>query len=123
MADRKAPKVLVVDDEIMIALSVAEHLADEGFQVVVAHDGRQALDMARQEQPDAVVTDHMMPRMSGLEFACALRADSGFSAIPIVLTSAVPPANTDGIFTEVFAKPFQLSDLTHLLRKLLGGGR
>lgn len=120
MTDRKAPTILVVDDEIMIALSVAEHLADEGFHVLVAHDGRQALDMARDERPDAVVTDHMMPRMSGLEFALELRKDAALSRVPVVLTSAVPPGNPDSVFTEVFSKPFQLSELTALLRKLVG---
>lgn len=119
MGDRRAPRILVVDDEVIIALTVAQFLEDEGFVAIMAHDGQQALDLARRERPDAVITDYMMPRINGQELARTLRQDQDLAGVPIVLTSAMPPKQLDGEFTDVFTKPYQLSELVQAIRRLV----
>jgi len=60
--------ILVVDDKANIRHLVREYLSEEGFRVVTAADGREALYSARQEKPDLILLDIMMPEMSGYDF-------------------------------------------------------
>ncbi len=92
------PTILLVDDEYA-ALEVLELLLrGEGFEVVTASDGQQALDVVGQRHVDLVITDYKMPGMDGLELCERLQADPRFSSIPIFMTSATyvleksPPA-------------------------------
>lgn len=106
--------ILVVDDEVMIALAVESVLTAAGYAVVLAHDGLSALEMARAERPACVVTDHMMPRMSGLELAEAMRSEPGLRDVPLVMTSAVlpaSPAELAAVFRSVLIKPYRLDDV------------
>jgi CheY-like chemotaxis protein len=81
-------RVLLVEDEALIAIMASMSLEDVGFHVTVASDGQQGYEIALQDRPDIVVTDYMMPRMSGLDMIAKLR-QNGFSA-PIVLATAIP---------------------------------
>ena len=67
------PKVLVVDDERLIADTMSEILEDDGFHVAVAYDGWSALESASQFRPNYLLSDVMMPRMNGVELAIAIR--------------------------------------------------
>ena len=80
-------KILVVDDEYLLATMLADILEDEGHDVAMASNGQAALVAIRQSLPDLVVTDFMMPVMTGLEFADAVRADTALAHIPIILVS------------------------------------
>lgn len=84
----RAARVLVVDDSEDLRDLVALYLADLGYEVSMAADGREAFDSVRGEAPDAVLTDMEMPRMDGAELAAALRA-AGY-ARPVVLLTAHP---------------------------------
>lgn len=81
-------RILLVEDEPDIAAVTAAVLEDAGYHVTVASDGREGLDIALQERPELVITDFMMPRLSGLDMIQRLR-DAGFNA-PIVLSTSVP---------------------------------
>lgn len=81
-------KILVVDDETYIVELVKFNLEKEGFQVIVAYDGLKALDMARSECPDLIILDIMLPNMDGLEVCQALKQDSNYSFIPIIMLTA-----------------------------------
>jgi CheY-like chemotaxis protein len=81
-------KVLVVDDEIHIVHVVAVKLRNNGFEVISAQNGGDALELARLEQPDCIVTDFQMPVMSGLELVARLRQQPATSHIPVIMLTA-----------------------------------
>ena len=80
--------ILVVDDEHDFAATVACACKEAGWTVVVAHDGAQALALARRIGPDAILLDLVLPDMSGTEVCRQLRADSGTHATPILMLTA-----------------------------------
>ena len=119
-------RVLVVDDDEDI-LEVAQMSLEVvgGWTVTTAGDGQQALDVARREQPDAIVMDAMMPVMDGPTAAVALRADPATAGIPVVLlTASVQPAERAALaelpVAGVLGKPFDPMLLPAELSRLLG---
>lgn len=80
--------VMVVDDERDIVELVRYNLAQAGFRVVCAGDGRQALDLARREKPDLIVLDLMLPILPGTEVARLLKQDEATRHIPILMLTA-----------------------------------
>ena len=84
-----APSVLVVDDDFNIRAAVTDALVDEGFSVVTAADGREALDYLRaNEPPELILLDWMMPRCNGEQFRAEHRSDPVLSMIPVVVLTA-----------------------------------
>ncbi|NJK40494.1 MAG: response regulator [Acaryochloridaceae cyanobacterium SU_2_1] len=79
-------KILVVDDEATIRRILATRLSMVGYEVVVAADGLEALDLFQSAEPDLIVLDVMMPRMNGLEVCQELRKHTG---IPIIMLTAL----------------------------------
>ncbi len=86
MAD--SAKVLVIDDEPTILELLRINFEMEGFEVVSAPDGHAGLEKARDNQPDLIISDIMMPGFDGLELLNALRADPTTAEIPVILLSA-----------------------------------
>jgi two-component system phosphate regulon response regulator PhoB len=84
MADR----VLVVDDEPDLLELVRFHLAQAGFEVEIARDGRQGLESIRRRRPDLVVLDWMLPDLSGTEVCRQVRSDPQLRDLPILLLTA-----------------------------------
>ena len=68
-----AVRVLVVDDEVPLARIVASYLEHEGYEVVLAHDGLEAVDLAATFRPDVVILDIMLPGLDGMEVCRVLR--------------------------------------------------
>ena len=85
MSDRKA---LVIDDEIHIVQVVAIKLRNNGFDVTTAENGAVALDIAKEEKPDIIITDFQMPVMTGLELVENLRKDTATEDIPVIMLTA-----------------------------------
>jgi two-component system phosphate regulon response regulator PhoB len=83
-----AQRILVVDDEPDLVELVRVNLAQAGFEVDTAGDGRSALQAIRSRVPDLVVLDLMMPDMSGTEVCRVLRADPNFAGLPIIMLTA-----------------------------------
>lgn len=81
-------KVLVVDDEVYILHILDFSLGAEGFDVITAADGEQALSRARSERPDLIVMDIMMPRLDGYETCRRLKSDPATKNIPVLLLTA-----------------------------------
>jgi CheY-like chemotaxis protein len=81
-------KILVVDDEVHIVHVVTIKLRNNGYEVITADNGADALDLAIQERPDAIVTDFQMPVMTGLELIEKMRADSQTADIPVIMLTA-----------------------------------
>ncbi len=81
-------KILVVDDEAYIVELVKFNLEKEGYQVIVAHDGLEALAVVKEELPDLIILDIMIPRMDGLEVCRLLKQDQAYKTIPIIMLTA-----------------------------------
>ena len=77
--------IMVVDDEKRLVSLVETYLTQEGYRVVTAHNGKEALSAAHREKPDLIVLDVMMPEMDGYEFMRKHRADN---STPIILLTA-----------------------------------
>ncbi len=80
--------VLLVDDEPGIREAVQDYLEDSGFRVDVASNALDGLDLARQNLPDLVITDIMMPQVDGYQFLKQLREETQFKSIPVVFLTA-----------------------------------
>ncbi len=120
-------RVLVVDDEPDVLLLCRLNLQQEGHDLMEASDGAGALRLARDERPDAIVLDLMMPRMNGYEVLEALGRDAGTSTIPVLVLTAKSLRADRERSRELGAaafltKPFLPSELCDLVRSLLGAG-
>jgi DNA-binding response OmpR family regulator len=119
-----APQLLVVEDDPVILRLLEVNFELEGFGVLLAHDGAEGLDVAKAKRPDLIVTDIMMPRMSGTELVQALKADPATAAIPIILLSAKAQtsdlkAGMDSGADDYVTKPFEPLDLVDRVNALL----
>ena len=85
-------KVLVADDARNVRLSLVYILFDAGYDVIEAGNGAETVQKATQEQPDLILLDVMMPVMDGFEVLNRLRENSATESIPVVLLTALPPA-------------------------------
>ena len=113
--------ILVVDDEAAISEAVRARLSNEGFRVVLAADGPQALELADAEQPDLVVLDLMLPGMDGLEVCRRLQTRRW---VPVLmLTARTEEADKVAGFAvgadDYLTKPFSLRELTVRVRAIL----
>ena len=113
--------ILVVDDEEAIAEAVRARLENEGFRVLVAFDGPQALEAAAAERPDLVVLDLMLPGMDGLEVCKRLQHDRW---VPVLmLTARTEEADKVAGFAvgadDYLTKPFSLRELAVRVRAIL----
>jgi len=115
-----ARTILVVDDEPTLREALVEALETEGFRVVSAADGREALARFRAERPDLILLDLMLPELSGIEVCRIIRAES---AVPIVMLTAKDSELDKVVGLELGAddyvtKPFSLRELTARIRAL-----
>lgn len=77
-------RILVVDDEENLVWAVRQCLSDEGYEVLTAYDGVEALDVARRHSPDLIILDIVMPRLDGLQVCRRLRRDPTLAAIRVL---------------------------------------
>lgn len=113
--------ILVVDDEPKIVRQVRDYFEKNGFQVISAMDGLSALAMARQEKPDLIVLDLLLPGMDGREVCRTLRAES---SVPIIMLTALSDETDQIVGLEIGAddyiiKPFSPRALVARVRALL----
>src|SRR5213079_135774 len=113
--------VLVVDDEEAIAEAVRARLESEGYRVVVALDGPEAIEAHREHQPDLVVLDLMLPGMDGLEVCKQIQRDRWTPVL--MLTAKTEEADKVAGFAvgadDYLTKPFSLRELTVRVRAIL----
>lgn len=118
-------KVLIADDEPNIVISLEFLLRREGFEVLVAVDGEEALAKARAERPDLVLLDVMMPRMNGFDVCQALRADPGLAGMRVLMLTAkgrdTEVSKGLGLGADAYmTKPFSTKELVAQVHALLG---
>jgi DNA-binding response OmpR family regulator len=113
--------ILVVDDAESLRTMVKSYLTQEGYRVVTAANGREALFVARQERPDLILLDLMMPELGGFEFITAHSRDG--DAPVIILTAKIE--ESDKVLglelgaDDYLTKPFSLRELTARIRAVL----
>jgi PAS domain S-box-containing protein len=105
----RAGRVLLVDDEPLVRASTADMLAELGYEVEEAESGAEALERIRSRPPDIVVTDHLMPGLSGTELAAMIRASR--PDLPVLIVSGY--ADLEGLPADLprLTKPFRQADL------------
>lgn len=117
-------KILIADDEPNILISLEFLMKREGFEVVLARDGQEAIDAIRREHPALVLLDVMMPIKTGFDVCCEVRADEALSSTLIVMLTA-KGRDTDiakGLALGANAymtKPFSTKELVQKVRELL----
>jgi len=114
-------KILVVDDEQSITDLLEYNLRRNGYQVIVAHDGHQALRLAQVEQPDLVILDLMLPGLDGLDVCRALQRES---SVPIIMLTARDEEVDRVVGLELGAddyvtKPFSVRELMARVKAVL----
>ena len=115
-----ARTILVVDDEPVLRETLVDALETEGFRVLAAADGREALATFRAERPDLILLDLMLPELSGIEVCRIIRAESG---VPIVMLTAKDSELDKVVGLELGAddyvtKPFSVRELSARIRAL-----
>ena len=118
-------RILVVDDEIYIVHILDFSLGMEGYEVITALDGEEALAKATESTPDLIVLDIMMPKMDGYETCKALKANEHTKNIPVILLSAKGrnvdmQTGYDVGADEYITKPFSPRKLVDRINTMLG---
>lgn len=118
------PLVLVADDEAHILHVVSLKLRNAGFDVLTAHDGEEAHDLALQHHPALLITDFQMPFMTGLELCVKLKANPDTTDIPAIMLTArgFAMAEDDLKLTNIAAvlsKPFSPRDVLAKVQELI----
>ncbi|MBN1469920.1 MAG: response regulator [Fusobacteriaceae bacterium] len=121
-----AKKILVADDEKHIVQIVQFNLEKKGnYEVIVASDGEMALNLIKENKPDLIISDIMMPKMTGFELFEALKADESLKDIPFIILTA---KGQDSYFEEgqekgilhILTKPFSPRALLGITKEILG---
>lgn len=118
-------KILVVDDEKDLVETLSFRLESAGYQVVTAGDGQEGLEKAREEKPDIILLDVMMPKMDGYQVCRMLKFDEEFKDTPVIMLTARGQDQDRETGKNVGAndyvtKPFEAKDLLEKIGKLIG---
>ncbi len=115
---------MIVEDTVDLLANIASILKMEGYVVSSASNGKEALDMLRNVKPDLIITDLLMPEMSGFELIRSIREEASLNAIPILVFSAMPPHEHElkviGLGADSYLKkPSTVETLVDTVHKLL----
>ncbi len=128
-AARKAPLVLVVDDEPEIRHLVQRLLVSKGYEVAIAVDGQEALDLADQLVPDLVLLDAMLPKVHGFDACRRIKASARTRAVPVIMMTAIyrgwrfaQDARDSYGAIDYVEKPFRMEDLLQRIERALREG-
>lgn len=123
-----AQKILVVDDEPSVVQIVTYALSKQGYEVLQAFDGQQALDTVATEQPDLVVLDLMMPNVDGWKVYETLKTDERYRSMKVVVLTGVGEFENQlrslefGV-DEYITKPFKAAEVAQAVRDALSSER
>ncbi len=118
-------KILVVDDEQSVLELIEVNLTADGYKVLTASDGREAIEKAQKEGPSLIFLDVKMPEMNGWEVLRVLRADERTKNIPVVLITALPESISNQLTGHILKadgflnKPFDPEKITQLAHEFI----
>ena len=120
----RPPRVLIVDDEEEVRLSVGEYLETKGFVIAEAEDGEEALAKAFTEKPDLILLDLRLPKVDGYQVCQTLKGNPITSVIPIIMITALNTTNqkVKGIefgADDYVEKPFDLEELSARIKMVM----
>ncbi len=118
-------KVLVVEDESDLVAALEVRLKAEGYDVIVAYDGEEGLRKAREESPDLIILDIMLPKMDGFKVSRLLKFDERYEHVPIIMLTAKVEKEDKVLGGETGAdeyitKPFEWEYLSEKIKEHLG---
>ena len=118
-----SPLILLADDDEGNRKTLDDYLSNKGYRILLAYNGREALDMVKTHQPDLILMDIQMPEMDGLEAATLIRSDPAIAHIPIIaLTALALPNQAEKCFAagfdEYLVKPVRFKLLIETIQKL-----
>jgi DNA-binding response OmpR family regulator len=124
----RTPRILIVDDEADLRTVLRFGLEADGFEVLEAGDGEEGLRSAREQHPDLMVLDLMLPKMDGYKVCRALKFDERFRTMPIVILSARSGEQDRQLALTMGAdafvtKPYEMRGLVAVIREKLEQGR
>lgn len=123
--DKKQKKILVVEDELISQKILSVRLEINNYKVITAQDGEEALKKAKEEKPDLIILDLMIPKINGYEVCRMLKFDDKYKDIPIIVLSSLnlqeerEKAFKNGA-DEYFIKPFDLDLLLVKIKSTIG---
>ncbi|PZU92873.1 MAG: diguanylate cyclase [Pseudanabaena sp.] len=122
--DSRSSIILLVEDSEANVMTVSSYLVAKGYQIILAHNGQEALDIVQSVQPDLILMDIQMPIMDGLEATQRIRQLPSFANTPIIaLTALAMPSDIDLCLTagatSYLSKPVKLRELTNTIQRLL----
>ncbi|MBI5701641.1 response regulator [Candidatus Saganbacteria bacterium] len=117
-------KILIIEDEKDTVSALSIRLKASGYEVLAAYDGIEGLDMARNEHPDAILLDIMLPKLDGYKVSRMLKFDEKYKSIPIIIVTAKSDESQRRMGAEVgadayIAKPFNPEELMNKLKEVL----
>ncbi len=117
-------RILVIDDEAIVRLTVESLLADRNVELLFAENGKQGLELARQSLPDAILLDIMMPDMDGYEVCRRIRAIPELAEVPIIIITALDSrasrlAGLDAGADDFLTKPFDTTEIQIRIQNIL----
>ena len=117
----KLRKILIIDDEFPVGYLIKINLEAEGYDVVLALSGEEALEKARASPPDLITLDLLMPEMDGFEVLKALKRDEALNSIPVMMISVINGIRKKrGIQMGAVDYLFKPIDFDNLLNKIRG---
>ena len=119
---------MLVDDELELGKLVKMRLEANGYEVLMAFNGQEALDTVRAERLDLIILDLMLPKMNGYEVCTVLKQDGRYQKIPIIIFTAMAQTKDEALAKECGAdayilKPFQADSLLKMIASLLLASR
>ena len=117
-------KILVVDDNVAVVSTLKTFLEIEGYEVIVARSGAEGFKLAKEENPDLIITDFVMPNINGYHFTKMLKSDPDTSSIPVILISSKADKVGEkfkelaGVI-DYLTKPFSTKELKRVLSRVL----
>ena len=126
MMPNQSAKIVVADDDLDLCELLAMKLRQSDFEVFMALDGMQAIELVRSVEPDLVILDIMMPLMSGMEVLRQMKSEPAIADIPVILMTAKRQENdvASGFalgVVDYIVKPFNLKDLVVQVRTVISG--
>ena len=119
-------KILIIEDDPLINKMYSEKLSRDGYQTDIAENGQLGLDKMKQNPPDLLILDIMMPKMGGIEVIDAMKADQALEKIPIIVLSNlsespdIEKAKKRGIKEYLVKSDLDPEDVSETVKKYLG---
>jgi CheY-like chemotaxis protein len=120
------PRILLAEDNEANIKTFSQYLTAKGYDMIVVHNGREAIELARQDKPDLILMDIQMPKMNGLEAIREIRADAMLNQIPIIAVTALAmPGDQEKCLAaganDYLSKPVSLKGLLERIEMQLAG--